>query len=98
MWTLSKIDEHRLSLFERKVLRCIVGAKQGKCVWRKRYNHELYKTFNEPDVVNYIKVKILAWAGHVTRMDNNVVLKKNWKNVAFQTDEGTQILKKDRAH
>jgi len=26
-WTLSKINEQRLSLFERKVLRCIFGAK-----------------------------------------------------------------------
>ena len=27
-WTLSKINERRLSMFERKVLRCIFGAKQ----------------------------------------------------------------------
>ena len=27
-WTLSKTNERRLSLFERKVLRCIFGAKQ----------------------------------------------------------------------
>ena len=26
-WTLSKIDEQKLSVFERKVLRCIFGAK-----------------------------------------------------------------------
>jgi len=27
-WTLSKINEWRLGLFERRVLRCIFGAKQ----------------------------------------------------------------------
>ena len=54
-WTLSKTNERRLSLFERKVLRCIFGAK--------KYNYELYEIFNEPNIVNYIKFKRLAWAG-----------------------------------
>jgi len=29
------------------------------------YVHEI---FNEPNIVNYIKVKRLAWAGHLVRM------------------------------
>jgi len=33
------------------------GAKQENEIWRKRYNYELYETFNEPNIVNYIKVK-----------------------------------------
>jgi len=44
-WTLSKINKRLLSLFERKVLRCIFGAKQEKEIWRKRYSYELYETF-----------------------------------------------------
>jgi hypothetical protein len=40
-------------------------------VWRKRYNHELYELFNEPDIVKYIKINRLGWAGHVIHMDNN---------------------------
>jgi len=40
--TLSKINEQRLSLFERKVLRCIFGVKQENKTWQKRYNYELY--------------------------------------------------------
>jgi hypothetical protein len=27
--------------------------------------------FNEPDIVKYIKINRLGWAGHVIRMDNN---------------------------
>jgi hypothetical protein len=42
-WTLSKTNERRLSLFERKVLGCIFGAKKEDGTWRKRYNYELYK-------------------------------------------------------
>jgi len=49
-WTVSKINERRLSLFERKVLRCIFGVKQENGTWRRRYNYELYETFNEPNI------------------------------------------------
>jgi hypothetical protein len=40
-WTVSKMNERRVSLFERKVLRCIFGVKQENVTWRKRYNYEL---------------------------------------------------------
>jgi hypothetical protein len=39
--------------------------------WRERYNYELYKIINEPNIVNHIKVKRLAWAGHLVRMNND---------------------------
>ena len=55
--TIFKTNGRRLSLFERKVLRCNFGAKQENEIWWKRYNYELYETFNEPKIVNYIKVK-----------------------------------------
>ena len=75
-WTLSKTNERRLSLFERKLLRCILGAKQENGTWRKRYNYELYVTFNEPNIVTYITVKRLAWAGHLVRMNNDRTIKR----------------------
>jgi hypothetical protein len=75
-WTLSKTNERRLSLFERKVLRCIFGTKQENGTWRKRYSYELYEIINEPNIVSYIKVKRLAWAGHLVRMNDDRTLKK----------------------
>jgi hypothetical protein len=75
-WTLSKINERMLSLFERKVLRCIFGAKQENGTRRKRYNYALYETFNEPNIVTYIKVKRVAWAGHLVRMNSDRTIKK----------------------
>ena len=75
-WTLSKINERRLGLFERRVLRCIFGAKQENSTWRKRYNHELYELYNDSNIVNYIKVKRLGWAGHLMRVSNERTLKK----------------------
>jgi hypothetical protein len=75
-WTLSKTDERLLSVFERRVLRCVCGAVQENGVRRKRHNHELYKLFNEPDIVKSIKINRLGWAGHVISMDNNRTVKK----------------------
>jgi hypothetical protein len=72
--TLSKLNERRLSLFERKVLRCIFGAKQENEIWRKGYNYELYEILNDSNIVIYIKVKRLAWAGHLMRMNDNRTL------------------------
>jgi hypothetical protein len=59
------------SLIEKKVLRCIFGVKQEKWEWRKEYNYELYEIFNEPNIINYIKVKRLAWTGHLVCMDSD---------------------------
>jgi hypothetical protein len=70
-WTLSKSDERWLSVFERGMLRCIFWAVQENDVCRKRYNHELYELFNEPDIVKHIKINRLGWAGYIIRMDNN---------------------------
>jgi hypothetical protein len=38
---LSKADENPLGLFERRVLRCILGAVQDMGTLRNRHNHEL---------------------------------------------------------
>jgi hypothetical protein len=67
-----------LSYFRTDVLRyfCIFGAKPENGTWRKKYNYELYEIFNKPNIVNYIKVKRLAWAGHLVCMNNNTTLKK----------------------
>ena len=39
-------------------------------------SYELYEIFNEPNIVNYIKVKRLAWAGHLVRMNSDRTIKK----------------------
>ena len=90
-WTLSKANERQLSLFERKMLQCIFGAKQENGAWRKRYSCELYEIFNEPNIVNCIIVKRLAWAGHLVRMNSDRTLKK-----IFNTKPEEQEVLEDR--
>jgi hypothetical protein len=58
------------------VLRCIFGAKQENGAWQKSYNYELYEIFNEPNIVNYIKAKRLAWSGHLVRVNSDRTLRK----------------------
>jgi hypothetical protein len=36
----------------------------------------LYKPFNEPDIIGYIKAKRLEWAEHVIRTSENRIIKK----------------------
>ena len=76
-WNLSETNQQFLRLFERRMLRCIFGAKQENETWRKRYNYVLYETFNESNIVNYINVNRLTWAGHLMLMNDDRSLKKN---------------------
>jgi hypothetical protein len=71
-WTLTKTNERRLSLFERKVLRCIFGAKRENGTCRKTYTYELYEVYNEPNTVHYIKV----WVGNLVHISDDRTIKK----------------------
>jgi hypothetical protein len=70
------LDERLLSIFERRILRYIFGPVKDNGTWRRRYNHELYKLFNGPDISGYIKVERLEWAGHLIRDSENRSIKK----------------------
>jgi hypothetical protein len=58
-----------LNTFERKMLRRIYGpTHEGGC-WRSRWNNKLYSLYNEPNIVEDIKIRRLEWAGHIIRME-----------------------------
>ncbi|KAJ4445250.1 hypothetical protein ANN_07051 [Periplaneta americana] len=69
-WTLNLREEHRLRVFENKVLRKVFGAKRDEVTgeWRKLYNAELHALYSSPDIIRNIKSRRLRWAGHVARM------------------------------
>jgi hypothetical protein len=52
-----------LRIFERRMLRTINGPIKENGVWRSRYNHILYKLYNESDIVKVIKVGLFRWLG-----------------------------------
>jgi hypothetical protein len=64
-WALSKVDEARLGVFERKILRRIYGPLCEGELWRSRYNEELYHLYDEIDLVTAIRISRPRWAGHI---------------------------------
>jgi hypothetical protein len=71
-WVLIKREENQLLVFERKVLRKICGPKIENGVYRRRYNHELEKEFDSPNVLNVTKTRRLRYAGHLIRRPENL--------------------------
>ncbi|GFV59446.1 uncharacterized protein TNCV_3172861 [Trichonephila clavipes] len=39
-------------------------------------NFELYQSYKESNIVNFIKIQRIKWAGHVVRMDEDRTTKK----------------------
>jgi hypothetical protein len=76
-----------LIIFERRILRRIYGSIKEN-VWRSRYNHELYKLYNGPDIVKVSKVGQLRSLGHLFRMKEQNPCKK----LTLHKPEGTQCI------
>jgi hypothetical protein len=67
-WSLILGEEHRLRVFENRVLRRIFGPKREEDgSWRKLHNDELH-SLSSPNIVRVIKSRRMRWAGHVARM------------------------------
>jgi hypothetical protein len=68
MFTLR--EEHRLRVFENRVLRRICGPKRDEVTgeWRKLHNEELHDLYSLPSIIRIIKSRRMKWAGHVARM------------------------------
>jgi hypothetical protein len=60
-------EEHRLRVFENKVLRRIFGPKRDKVMggWRKLHSEELRDLYSSPSIIRMIKSRRMTWARHV---------------------------------
>jgi hypothetical protein len=56
-WSLTLRGEHRLRVFENRVLRRIFGPKrdEGTGGWRKLHNDELHNMHSSPSIIRMIK-------------------------------------------
>jgi hypothetical protein len=63
-------DEHRLRVFENRVLRRMFGPKRGEVTggWRKLYNEELHNLYSSPNTIRMINSRWMSWVGHGARM------------------------------
>jgi hypothetical protein len=59
IWSLTLREEHRLRVFENRVLRRICGPKRDKVTggWRKLHNEELHGLYSSPSIIRVIKVR-----------------------------------------
>jgi hypothetical protein len=64
-WSLTLREEHRLKVFENRVLRRIFGPKRDKVTveWTKFHNGKLHNFFSSPDIIRPIKSRRMTWAG-----------------------------------
>jgi hypothetical protein len=68
-WSLSLREEHRLRIFENRVLRRIFGPnREEDGSWRKLHNDELHSLYSSPNIVRVIISSRVKWAGHVARI------------------------------
>jgi hypothetical protein len=69
-WSLALREEHKLRVFENRVLRRIFGRRRDEVTgeWRRLHNGELYNLYSSPDNIRQIKSRTMRWAGHVARM------------------------------
>jgi hypothetical protein len=67
-WSLTLREEHKVRVFENRVLRRIFGPKRDEVTgeWRKLHNEELHNS--SPDIIRQVKSRRMRWAGHVVRM------------------------------
>jgi hypothetical protein len=50
-------EEHRLRVFENRILRRIFGCKREEIIggWRKSHNGELHHLYSPPNIIGVIK-------------------------------------------
>jgi hypothetical protein len=62
-------EEHRLGVFENRVLRRMFGPKRNEVTggWTKLHNEELRNLYSSPSIITrrMIKSRRMRWVGHV---------------------------------
>jgi len=73
-------EEHRLIVFENRVLRRVFGSKRDEVTResRKLHNEEIRDLYSLPNVVRVVKLRRMRWAGHVARMGRGEVCTGFW--------------------
>jgi hypothetical protein len=87
-------EEHRLRVFENRVLRRIFGPKRNQVTgeWRKLHNEELHDLYCLPSIIRIIKSRRMRWAGHVARIGE----KRNAYRLLVGKPEGKRLLGRPR--
>jgi len=74
---MTKKEEQALLIFEREIFRRINGPKYENREWRSRTNRELEEMSKGENLVKWIKGQRISWLGHLERMDEDRIPKKD---------------------
>jgi hypothetical protein len=68
-WSLTLREQHRLRVFENRMVMRIFGSKRDEVTgeWRKLHNEELRDLYFLPITIRTMKSRRMRWVGHVTR-------------------------------
>jgi hypothetical protein len=93
-WSLTLREEHRLRVFENRVLRGIFGPKRNEVMgqWRRLHNGELLNLYSSPDVIRQFNSRRSSWVGRVARMGEG----RNVYRVLVGKPEGKSPLERSR--
>jgi hypothetical protein len=63
-WSLTLREEHRLRVFENRVLRNIFGPKRDEVMgeWMKLHNEEVHNLYSSPDIIRQVKANEVGGA------------------------------------
>jgi len=80
-WSLTLWEEHRLRVFENRVLKRIFGPKRDEVTgeWRKLHNEELNDLYSSSSIVRVIKSRRMRWAGHVAQIGERHIQGFGWE-------------------
>jgi hypothetical protein len=69
-WSLTPREEHRMNVFENRMLRRMFGHKGEEVVggWIRLHNEEFHDFFTSPNVIRVIKSRMVRWTCQVARM------------------------------
>jgi hypothetical protein len=93
IWPLTLMEEHRLRVFEKRMLR-IFGPKRDEVTggWKKVHNEELHNLYFSPSTIRMMMSMRMRWAGHVARMGE----KRNAYRIMVGNPEGKRPLGRPR--
>jgi hypothetical protein len=93
-WSLTLKEEHRLRVFENRVLRRIFGPERDEVTgeWRKLHSEELHILYSSANIIRQINSGRMRWAGHVARMGEE----RNVHRVLMGKPEGKRPLGRPR--
>jgi hypothetical protein len=68
-WSKTLREQHRLRVFENRVLRIIFGPRRDEVAggWRKLHNNELHNMYPSPSIIRMIKSR-MRWARVISPM------------------------------